>query len=291
MFLPLKDHNPTRRTPVVTIALIAINVLVWFVEVGQGSQFALFVSRWGAIPYELTHMVDLVGMDENGILQVPGPYPLWISAFTSMFLHGGWMHLIFNMLYLWIFGNNIEDFLGRFRFILFYLGTGLAALLAHVLLHPDSTIPVVGASGAISGVLGAYMVLYPGARVTTLVFLIFFVTFIEVPALVLLGFWIIMQIFSGVSSLGMRGGGTAYWAHIGGFAIGYLVMRFWLGSGQLKRTQQRQQEWRQALDPRESSDRGPDGPPPPPGGGSGRGGDPIRRFLDQVEEKDRRDGH
>ena len=122
MFLPLKDHNPTRRTPVVTMTFIAINVLVWFVELSQGNQLGLFIARWGAVPYELTHFTDLVGSNGSGVIHVNGPSPLWITAFTSMFLHGGWMHLIFNMLYLWIFGNNIEDFLGRFRYVLFYFG-------------------------------------------------------------------------------------------------------------------------------------------------------------------------
>jgi len=286
MFLPLKDHNPTRRTPVITIALIAINVLVWLVEVGQGQEIGLFIARWGAVPYELTRFTDLIGNEGNGIIHVTGPSPLWITAFTSMFLHGGWVHLIFNMLYLWIFGNNVEDFLGRFRFILFYFGTGLVGLLVHVALHADSIIPVVGASGAISGVLGAYLVLYPGARVTTLVFLLFFVTFIEVPALVLLGFWILMQIFSGVSSLGVRGGGTAYWAHIGGFVVGYLALRFWLGAEHLKRNQRRQENWQDALGS-DASD--PDVPPAPPNPRPSGRSDPIGRFLDLNEKKDRED--
>jgi len=296
MFLPLKDHNPTRGTPVVTIALIAINVLVWFVELAQGPQLGLFVARWGAVPYELTHFTDLVGSTDGGIIQMPGPSPLWITAFTSMFLHGGWMHLLFNMLYLWIFGNNIEEFLGRLRYLLFYLGCGLAGLATHLLLHADSTVPVVGASAAISGILGAYLVLYPGARVTTLVFLIFFVTFIEVPALVLLGFWILMQVFAGVSSLGMRAVGTAHWAHIGGFAAGYIAMRFWLGTGRLEENRARQMQWREALDPpnrQDGSDLPPRQdeanfatPPPPPGARRRATGDPISRFLQQHEKRD-----
>jgi membrane associated rhomboid family serine protease len=226
---------------VLTIALIAINVLGFFVEVGQGDQMSAFVFRWGAIPWELTRARSLdhaavetlegLGLPVRDALapwgvDLPAPVPPWLTAVTSMFLHGSWAHLLFNMLYLWIFGNNIEDRLGRARFLPFYLGTGLAALGAHVVANPASTVPVVGASGAIGGVLGAYLALFPHARVTSLLFLGFFIRTIEVPALLLLGVWFVMQLFSGVATLGVReGAGVAYWAHIGGFAAGWLGIR------------------------------------------------------------------
>jgi membrane associated rhomboid family serine protease len=306
MFLPLKDHNPVRIRPYVTVGLIALNCFVFLIELGHGPSLPYFIARWGAIPYVYTHFGQLVAVGSNLPLTT-GPSPFWITGFTSMFLHGGWAHLLFNMLFLWIFGNNVEDFLGHVRYLVFYLVTGLLGLFTHVLLNPSSTLPVIGASGAISGVLGAYMVLYPRARVTTLVFLIFFVTFIEVPAVVLLGFWIFLQLFSGLGSLGHGGGGTAHWAHVGGFVSGYLILRFWLAKDALD--QRPRGAWAPAgapggaaagarakaaageregpVPPGFSSPR-EDYPPPPPKVGHHFGGDPISNFLEEAQ-RDRED--
>jgi membrane associated rhomboid family serine protease len=228
MFLPLRDHNPTRHRAYVTIGLIALNCLVFLFEVGQGREMGLFISRWGATPFELTHFSDLVGeLRDINLVHVPGPTPIQLTALTSMFLHGGWLHLGMNMLFLWIFGNNVEDFVGSLRFLALYILWGLFGLALHVATRPSSPIPVVGASGAISGVLGAYLVLYPRARVTSLLFLGFFVQFVEVPAVVLITVWTVFQVVGGITSLGSIGGGTAYWAHVGGLAAGWFTMR-WL---------------------------------------------------------------
>jgi membrane associated rhomboid family serine protease len=304
MFLPLKDHNPTTLRPTVTIGLIALNCFVFLIELAHGPSLPYFIAHWGAVPYAFTHFGDVVAVGGN-LPVSSGPSPFWITGITSMFLHGGWAHLLFNMLFLWIFGNNVEDFLGHVRYLAFYIVTGLLGLFTHVLLHPTSTIPVVGASGAISGVLGAYMVLYPRARVTTLVFLLFFVTFIEVPAIVLLGFWIILQLFSGLGSLGHGGSGTAHWAHIGGFAAGYLILRFWLAKELVvarRRVAPQAPGGDESGGPfgggfastraRRSSSTAPgffssedDYPPPPPKVGRRFGGDPIGNFLEEVERQ------
>ncbi|HEX9641063.1 MAG TPA: rhomboid family intramembrane serine protease [Candidatus Krumholzibacteria bacterium] len=234
MFLPLRDHNPTRRRAYVTIGLIVLNFLVFIYEAGQGREMGLFIARWGATPFELTHFKDLVGeLREIKLVHVPGPTPIHLTALTSMFLHGGWLHLGMNMLFLGIFGNNIEDFLGSIRFLALYILWGLFGLALHVATRPSSPIPVVGASGAISGVLGAYLVLYPRARVTSLLFLGFFVQFVEVPAVVLITVWTLFQVVGGITSLGSIGGGTAYWAHVGGLAAGWFMMR-WLAREQLE---------------------------------------------------------
>ena len=229
MFFPLRDHNPTQRLPVVTMALIAANVVVFAVEVFQGNQLGIFLARWGATPYELTHGVDLVGaLEGTPLVHVEGPRPLWITTVSSMFLHGGWLHLTFNMWFLWIFGNNVEDFLGRLRFLLFYLLTGLAGLAIHVAIAPNSILPTVGASGAVSGMLGAYLVLFPRARITSVLFLGFFFQFLEVPAILLIGLWTGIQVLGGLAGLMVKGesGGVAYWAHVGGFAAGWLGIRW-----------------------------------------------------------------
>ena len=241
MFFPLRDHNPTRGTPFVTIGLIAANFLFWFVELGQGERLGYFLARWGATPFELTHLQDLVGpVAGTPLVHAPGPPLLWITPLASMFLHAGWLHLLFNMHFLWIFGNNVEDALGHARFLLFYLLWGLFGLGLHVATDPDSIVPTVGASGAISGVLGAYLMLYPRARVTSLLFLGLFIQFLQVPALVLIVVWTLLQIFGGLASVGRVGGGTAYWAHIGGLAAGYFSTR-WLARDRLAAQSLRQQ--------------------------------------------------
>lgn len=217
--IPLKDENPSQTTPVVNITLIAINVLIFLYELSLGRHLNLFIRAFGLVPYEVTHFVDLPP-------QTPGGP--WFTLFTSMFLHGGWMHLIGNMLFLWVFGDNVEDAMGHFRYLVFYLLSGIAAALVHILTSPSSMIPTVGASGAISGVLGAYFVLYPRARILTLIPLFFWWEITVLPAFVFLGFWFIFQLFQGVLTLPMAGkvGGVAWWAHIGGFVAGMVLVKF-----------------------------------------------------------------
>jgi len=227
MFFPLKDINPTNRTPVVTIALIAANVLVFLYQLSLGPRLGLFIAAYGAVPYEITHATDLVGHYAGSpVVQAAGPPIVWLTLLTSMFMHGGFMHIAGNMLYLWIFGNNIEDLMGPAKFLLFYIGGGLVAALVHVLSTPNSPIPTVGASGAVSAVLGAYLVAYPRARVVCLVFLLVFIQLVTVPAMVVLLFWFVIQALQGVASLGIEHtSGVAWFAHIGGFAAGYLGIR------------------------------------------------------------------
>jgi membrane associated rhomboid family serine protease len=221
---PLKDENPTELTPFVTVALIAANVAVWLLVqgAGTGERFLASLCAYGAIPAEIT------GALGRGDLVPLGPYAcpaggLEVSALlTSMFLHGGWMHLIGNLWFLWVFGNNIEDSRGHVRFVLFYLLTGLAAAGAHVLSSLGSPLPMVGASGAISGIMGAYIVLYPRVRVHTLVIFFYFARVVALPAVVLLGLWLGLQLLSGVAG---RGGGVAFWAHVGGFAAGVVLIK------------------------------------------------------------------
>lgn len=219
MFIPLKDNNPTTRFPYITVLIIALNVAVFFFQLFSPQGLQYFVYKMGAIPYEITHFktLSLVIMDSRESLARLSP-PL--TLIVSMFMHGGFFHLIFNMLYLWIFGNNIEDFLGPVRFILFYLLSGLGASLTHILFNPSSQVPMIGASGAIAGVLGAYLILYPHAYVLTLVFLFFFIRIIAIPAAIVLGLWFLIQVLN----IG-AGGGVAWFAHIGGFLIGILLIK------------------------------------------------------------------
>lgn len=226
MVLPIGDENrPGRTTPIVVYSLIALNVLVFILQLMGGDQFTL---AYAAVPYELTHGVDIVHPQRlpGGavIPHAPGPSPIWLTVLTSMFMHGGFMHIAGNMLYLWIFGDNIEDNFGHVRFLIFYLICGVVAMVAQVALNPDSMVPTLGASGAIAGVLGAYLVMFPRNRIRVLtMFLI--ITVIELPALLVLGFWIVLQFISQVGSITdytaqTRGGGVAYMAHIGGFVAG-----------------------------------------------------------------------
>ena len=206
MFIPLKDENPTLRYPAVTVAIIAVNCLVFLFQALSPHGLEYYVLKFGIIPYEITHLH----------LDLAVPRVAWpLSLLTGMFMHGSLFHLLGNMLYLWIFGNNVEDYLGHWRFIFFYLTCGLAASLVQVGVYPNSTVPMIGASGAIAGLLGAYLLLYPVARVKTLVFLFFYFTIIYVPAWVLLTLWFVLQ----VSNVGL-GGGVAWFAHIGGFLTG-----------------------------------------------------------------------
>ena len=219
--IPLRDDNPTTLKPIVTIGIVAVCTLVflWQATLPPADQDRL-VHGLGLVPAILFGRAEL----PPGLVLVPAE----LSLFTSMFLHAGWLHLIGNMLYLWIFGNNVEDALGHVRFVGFYLACGLAAALAQAWQAPDSTIPMVGASGAIGGVLGAYLVLFPRARVLVLLPLGLFTQVIRVPAIVVLGFWFVLQFLggfvAGVEGAGAEEGGIAYWAHIGGFAAGAVLV-------------------------------------------------------------------
>ncbi len=229
MFLPLKDINPTRRFPFVTIAFIAINVVVFLYEVALGPHINAFISAWGIVPYEITHGVDLVGPTAGGrIYHAEGPSIIFATLFSSMFIHGGFLHIFGNMLYLWIFGKNIEDLLGPAKFFVFYIVCGLIAGGAHIATQPNSAVPTVGASGAVAGVLGAYLSASPRARVLTRVFVFMFIRVMMIPASFLLVFWFIIQIFSGVGSLG-AGSGVAWFAHIGGFIGGIVLLKLMAG--------------------------------------------------------------
>jgi len=232
--LPLKDDIPTRRLPIVTIALIAINVIVYFVfehglwSLGDfGNQR---VVEYGAIPLELTHSGTVCGDVAANQIQCgtdigSGYAPAWITVFTSMFLHGSLLHLGGNMLFLWIFGNNIEDSMNRAVFVGFYLLGGLAAIGLHVVADANSAVPTVGASGAIAGVLGAYARLYPRARVVTLIFIVIIVTVVTLPAVLVLGVWFLLQLLPAFSDPTGAGGGVAYTAHVGGFLFGLLAIK------------------------------------------------------------------
>ena len=229
--IPLRDANPTRRLPVVTLALISACGIVFAWELAvlaQGGNEALarFVEDHGVVPAQLAAAVG------RGDL-VSGPV---LDVFTSMFLHAGWLHLLGNLLYLWIFGNNVEDRMGRAVFLGFYLFGGIAAVAGQTVIDPGSNVPMIGASGAISATLGAYLVLYPGARIQSLVFLGFFYQLIAVPAVIVLGFWFLLQVVDGIGSLGAStglDGGVAVFAHIGGFLVGALlaIPYRWRGTG------------------------------------------------------------
>jgi len=225
--LPLRDFIPTRRFPVLTVGIIVINIIVFVYELlaeASGTLEQTFYTM-GVVPFDVTHDFGLA---------------VAFSFLTSMFLHGGFMHIIGNMLYLWIFGNNVEDSMGRGRFLVFYLITGIIASAAQVFASPNSRLPSIGASGAIAGVLGAYIVLFPRARVQTLLFLGYFARMANLPALLVLGFWFVLQLFSGLMSFGMtQTGGVAWFAHIGGFVAGLVLVRLFT----LGRRQNHWEEW------------------------------------------------
>lgn len=216
--IPLHDDNPTRRFPAVTVALIAANVAVFVVQLAL-PRWGITLAGWyyllGARPLELTRHVNLP------------PFawlPWWATLFTAMFVHGGWLHVIFNLWYLWIFGNNVEDAMTRPRFVVFYFACGLVATATQVLAAPASDVPIIGASGAIAGVLGGYLVLFPRARVLSVVPLIFFFPVFEVPAWVLLVLWFLLQGIGGAQSYGSGQAGVAFFAHVGGFVAGMLLV-------------------------------------------------------------------
>jgi membrane associated rhomboid family serine protease len=258
--IPLKDNIPTRRFPVLTVLIIVVNVVVFFafedakISFSGGQVNDQKVVEYGAIPYEITHPGKLcftrpttsgsgVFCEGQTVQTTEGPHKVtaldvprdqrdqpawWITVFTSMFMHGGILHIAGNMLFLWIFGNNIEDSMSLWRFPIFYLGAGVAALAGQTLIDPSATAPTVGASGAIAGVLGAYALLYPRARVVTVIFIIIFFTVVTLPALLVLGLWFLLQVAYGAADVAQPAGGSggvAYFAHIGGFLFGLLLIR------------------------------------------------------------------
>jgi membrane associated rhomboid family serine protease len=256
--IPIKDNIPTRRFPIVTVVIIVANFVMFFAfqhATISGHVSQENVIRYALIPYRLTHpgkycsdQTAQVEPANQTLTELPAPVcegtsvdttagpqtvsavspqnqpPAILTIFTSMFMHGGWLHILGNMLFLWIFGNNIEDSMGRPKFILFYLLGGIVAALAQTAIHPSSTTPTLGASGAIAAVLGGYALLYPRARVITIIFIIFFFTLLELPALLVLGGWFLLQILDSALSA-HAGGGVAYFAHIGGFAFGLLTIK------------------------------------------------------------------
>lgn len=236
--IPLRDANPTLRTPIVTLGIIAACAIVFVFQLGrlgEGGEAGLarFITEWGVVPVEVLATVragELVSRETATLI-------------TSQFLHGSLIHIGGNLLFLWIFGNNIEDRFGRLRFLVFYLVGGIVAALAQIAIDPASTVPMIGASGAIAATLGAYLVLFPRARVTTAVFLVFFYQLIDVPAIFVLAIWFLLQLLDGLGSLGVASastGGVAFFAHIGGFvfgaAVALVVRSTGRGGGRLQRT-------------------------------------------------------
>ncbi len=225
--IPIRDDNPQILTPLTTILLIILNCVAWILLQGMGAEPALSTSvcRYALVPG------DLLGTLQPGSNFPVGPdtvcqtgsSPAWFTLISSMFLHGSWLHLIGNMWFLWLFGNNVEDAMGHVRFVFFYLLCGLAAAGLQLFFTSNPAIPMVGASGAIGGVMGAYILLFPRVQVHMLVFLGFFVTTVAVPAVVMLGYWLLIQLLGGLTSVTGQGGGVAFWAHVGGFSAGALL--------------------------------------------------------------------
>lgn len=238
---PLSDNNPRLGWPLVTALLIALNCLGWVFLQGMGAErpMANSLCQFGLIP------ADLLGIAAHGtriqvgqtLYCVIDGMPGALSLFSSMFMHGGWMHIIGNMWFLWVFGDNVEDAMGPLRFLVFYLVCGLAAAGAQVVSDPSSTVPMVGASGAIGGIMGAYARIYPRARVSTLLFLGIWITRVEVPAFLMLGYWFLLQLLGGLPALGSTEGGVAFWAHIGGFVAGVLLSMLLVDPERIRRQQ------------------------------------------------------
>jgi membrane associated rhomboid family serine protease len=254
---PVKDNIPTDRFPVVTVTLIALNVIVYFLwqkgglSFGDPSNPAYFdnLVRYATIPFEITHPGEQCVPAANDVYtcskafgaeyDLPSTY---VTVFTAMFMHGGLLHLGGNMLFLWIFGNNVEDAMGPVKYVIFYLLAGLAATAGQVIVDPSATVPGIGASGAIAGVLGGYLLLFPRARVVTVVFIIFFFTILELPAMLFLVIWFAQQALFGYFDLLQPtggGGGVAYFAHIGGFAFGLLAVKLFANEARRQRQLER----------------------------------------------------
>ncbi|MCK5146478.1 rhomboid family intramembrane serine protease [bacterium] len=232
--LPLRDDNPRLAFPFVTCLIIIINIMVQLAQWGDAS--GAFLYKWGLIPWEIIHLSDAHQLPEafqSGIFN-------WLTPLTSLFLHGGWLHLLGNMLYLYIFGDNVESIMGHGRFLLFYLCCGLLASVCHVVASPQSMYPMVGASGAISGILGAYIMRFPRARVHVLIF----IKIVRIPAVIVLGLWITYQIWAGIRSEGVIGGGVAWFAHIGGFLVGMLSVFIFERKERVEQSRQMRHIWR-----------------------------------------------
>jgi membrane associated rhomboid family serine protease len=235
---PLRDDNPTLGSSLAVFAIIGLNIAVWFLVQGMGSEPALSssVCRLGAIPGELLGRLSpgtQVPMGERLACVIEGRANWW-TPFTSMFMHGGWFHIIGNLWFLWVFGDNVEDSMGAVRFVVFYVLCGLAAVAAQVAASPASAVPMVGASGAIGGVMGAYALLYPRAPVHMLVVFGFYIDRIAVPAVMMLGYWFVIQLIGGIPSLARAGGGVAFWAHVGGFLAGIALAPIFRSSSRVE---------------------------------------------------------
>jgi membrane associated rhomboid family serine protease len=222
--IPIRDQIKPRRTPIINYLLIAVNIIVFMLQWSAGANQESMVYEFALIPASFSDGIDLSEIRD---------------VFTSMFMHAGLMHLLGNMLYLWIFGDNVEDAMGHFKYLLFYLAGGFVASIAHIFINPSSQIPTVGASGAIAAALGAYLVLYPQSRVATFIPLGFFMTLRMLPASIVLIMWFVLQLFNGVLTLGDADvGGTAFWAHIGGFVFGAFIALFFRGKRRTRQVQQ-----------------------------------------------------
>ena len=231
MVFPVSDSDlVTRRRPFVNLTMIGLCAAVFIYELVIGDAGRLiFFYQFGVIPAELAHGISFDSLvTPQGTFDITSPVPEWATMFSSMFIHGDWMHFAANMLYLWVFGDNIEDRFGHLKYLVFYLLAGVAAVWLQIAINTQSEIPTIGASGAIAGVLGAYLLFFPGSRIRTIV-IFFFITFVRIPAVFLLGFWILLQFFGGVGSLGpsAQTGGVAYWAHIWGFVFGIIIALFY----------------------------------------------------------------
>ena len=252
---PLRDNIPTERLPIITIALIVANVLAYFlfqhgtITLGEPTSHAFLSNlvKNAVIPFELTHPSDHCVLRGQSIAcgNIPNPAgyaPTWATPFLSMFMHGGLLHLGGNMLFLWIFGNNVEDSMGPVRFLVFYVLGGLAATALQTAVGPNSAVPNIGASGAIAAVLAGYLVLFPRARVVTVVFIVFFFTILELPAVLFLGIWIVEQAvfgYFGLTNGGGNGGGVAYFAHLGGVIFGLIAIKLFASEARRRRQLQR----------------------------------------------------
>jgi membrane associated rhomboid family serine protease len=236
--IPITDANPTRRFPVVNLLLIGTNIVVFLFELTMRSRaLDQFIAAWGMIP---SHILPALA---NPLAESPG---VWLTLITSQFLHSGWAHILGNLIFLWVFGDNIEDILGHALYLVFYLAFGVAAGIVQAWVMGPSAIPTIGASGAIAGVLGAYLVLYPTARIGIILPIFFFFTTIDLPAIVVIGWWFVQQFFYGIGSLtSTAAGGVAFWAHIGGFAAGIVMILPFIGRVRRRETIYAPVDWRQ----------------------------------------------